>query len=158
MAKSRTVVRKWYSKRQGRWVTKTYHYTHKSKKGLTLVDKRGRTLKKNVERFKQSILDNPNYNEAEKRMLIADLNATIKQRKLDARKLTTSGFMGKQESDATTRFLANAGYSVDEFADELGVDIDDVLDQDNWHDGILTIGDRSFRFNWTYTGQFYEEF
>ena len=140
------------------WITRTYQYSHKSKRGLTLVDKRGRILRKNVERFKESIINNGNYNEAEKRMLLADLNATIKQRHYDERKLTTSGFIGKQQSDATTRFLANAGYSVEEFAEEIGVDIDDILDTNNWKDGILSIGNRHFRFNWTYTGEFYEEF
>lgn len=158
MAKNRVVVRTWFNKKTGKSVTRTYTYAHKSKKGLTLVDKRGRILKKNVERFEDTILNSPNYTDAEKRMLIADLKATIKQRKHDTRKLTTSGFMGKQEQNAITRFLANAGYSVDEFADEIGVSVDDVLEKTNWSDGIFKVDNRSFRFNWTYTGQFYEEF
>lgn len=158
MAKNRVVVRTWFSKKTGKYVTRTYTYAHKSKKGLTLVDKRGRILKHNIERFEESIRNNTNYDEAYKRMLLADLKATVKQRKKDTRKLTTSGFMGKQEQNAIVRFLANAGYSVEEFADEINVDIDDVLDEDNWSDGIFKVGNRSFKFNWTYTGQFYEEF
>ena len=153
MAKSRTVVRTYWSKKKNQYVTKTYTYAHPSKKGLTLVDKNGRVMNKNVERFKQAILDNTDYSEAKKRTLLADLNATIKQRKSDKNRLTTSGFLGKQESNDIVRFLTNAGYSVDEFAEELEISIDDVLDTSNWNNGIFM---GIYKFNWTYTGNFVE--
>lgn len=157
MSQRRTVVRRYWSKRKNEWVTKTYTYAHKSKRGLVLVDKRGRVVSKNVERFRESIINNASYDEATKRVLLADLGATIQQRKYDRKKLTTSGFMGKQEEDQITRFLTNAGYSPDEFAEELGVDIDEIMDTSNWTDGMLIIGGRKWRFNWTYTGNFAEE-
>ena len=48
--------------------------------------------------------------------------------------------------------------SPEEFAEELGVDEAMLLNPKNWENGILTIGNRHFRFNWTYTGEFYEEY
>ena len=157
MAKRRTVVRKYYSKKQGKMVTKIYTYEHPSKKGLTLVDKRGRIMHKNIERFKQTIIDNTDYNEAQKRTLLADLEAYVEVRHDNKKKLTTQGFLGHQESDAITRFLTNAGYSIEEFAEEADVDIEDVVNPDNWHDNFFIAAGRTFKFNWTYTGSFFEE-
>ena len=90
--------------------------------------------------------------------MLADLDAFIYQRKNSKKKLTTSGFLGKMRRDAPSRFFTNAGYSPDEFAEEVDLDVEDVLDLNNWINGELVVGDRHFRFNWTYTGEFYEEY
>ena len=124
---------------------------------MTLVDKKGRAIKKNIERFKDSILNNTNYTTAEKRMLIADIDVEVDVRKRNKSKLTTSGFMGMQEETSIARFFTNAGWSVEEFADEIDEDINDILNENNWQNGQLYINGRTFKFNWTYTGNLFEE-
>lgn len=153
---SRTVTRKYYQKKTGLWITKTYTYAHPSTKGLTLVNKRGKVNTKNVERLKKTIQDNDSFKEEYKRKLLKDLEATIAQRAKDKHKLTSTGFFGKQESDSIARFFINAGYSAEEFADEYDLDVEDVLNEENWSSGDLLLGGRIFRFNWTYTGNFVE--
>lgn len=147
----------YYRKKTGTWVTYEYTYEHKSKKGLTLVDKRGRILTKNVTTFKESILNNTDFNEPQKRALIDDLNMYIQERHKHKNKLTTTGFMGTQSNTDITRFLANAGYSVEELASEIGENEDEILNENNWYDNMLHINGRTFKFNWTYTGNFIEE-
>ena len=154
---ARKVTRTWYNKKLGKYVTKTYEYNHPSKKGLTLVDKRGRILTKNVNTFKDSILNNTEFNEPQKRALIDDLNMYIQERHKHKNKLTTTGFMGTQSNSDITRFLANAGYSVEELASEIGENENDILNETNWYDNMLHINGRTFKFNWTYTGNFIEE-
>lgn len=154
---AKTVKRTWFNKKTGQLVTKTYTYEHKSKRGLTLVDKRGRIMQKNINKFKDTINDNPNYTEGEKITLISDLNAVVNRKHLDKVKLTTNGFMGIQQEEAIPRFFVNAGYSPEEFANEIGEAIEDVLDENNWVDEQLIINGRVFKFNWTYTGNFFEE-
>lgn len=154
---ARKVTRTWYNKKLGKYITKTYEYNHPSKKGLTLVDKRGRILTKNVNTFKDSILNNTEFNEPQKRALIDDLNMYIQERHKHKNKLTTTGFMGTQSNTDITRFLANAGYSVEELAGEIGENEDEILNENNWYDNMLHINGRTFKFNWTYTGNFIEE-
>lgn len=154
---ARKVTRTWYNKKLGKYVTKTYEYNHPSKKGLTLVDKRGRILTKNVNTFKDSILNNTDFNEPQKRALIDDLNMYVQERHKHKNKLTTTGFMGTQSNSDITRFLANAGYSVEELASEIGENENDILNETNWYDNMLHINGRIFKFNWTYTGNFIEE-
>ena len=154
---ARKVTRTWYNKKLGKYITKTYEYNHPSKKGLTLVDKRGRILTKNVTTFKESILNNTDFNEPQKRALIDDLNMYVQERHKHKNKLTTTGFMGTQSNTDITRFLANAGYSVEELAGEIGENEDEILNENNWYDNMLHINGRTFKFNWTYTGNFIEE-
>lgn len=153
----RRVKRTYWSKKEGRLVTKIYEYKSKSRRGKVLVGKTGRLNQKNIDAFKEQIRLS-DRGEAEKRTLIADLDALVHQRHRSKTKLTTSGFLGKMRRDAPSRFLINAGYSPDEFAEEIGVDVEDILDPNNWENGILSIGSRHFKFSWTYTGEFYEEY
>lgn len=153
----RRVTRTYWSKKKNQFVTKVYEYKSASRRSKVLVGKTGKVNQKNIDKFKEQIRLS-DRREDEKRTLIADLDALVYQRHGSKKKLTISGFFGKMRRDAPSRFLVNAGYSPEEFAEEIGVDIDDVLDTNNWKDGILTIGNRHFRFNWTYTGEFYEEY
>ena len=156
MARGRTVRRTYWSKKLQAFVTKEYHYAHKSTRGKTLVDKRGRILKKNVGKFEEAIRANQDYSDVEKRSLIADLRAIVAQRHRTGDKLTTTGFIGRQQSNKVARFLANAGYSPEELAEELDIDEEDILDPENWDDDILTVNGMRYKFKFTYTGNFYE--
>ena len=145
-------------------VTKTYFYDYKNSKrkstrSKTLVSKSGKINKKNVADFKKKIDDSMNLSATEKRSMKADLDAYVKQRSIDKQKLTVSGFQGHLESDKMARMFANLGAAPDEIADEYGFDEDDLLDENNWTNGIYTDPTtvKSYRVNWTYTGSAFEE-
>lgn len=125
-------------------------------KDYVLVDKRGRIIQKNVDRMKDAI-QSGDYSEAQKMTIIADLNATVRERKKNHKKLTTRGFMGERADDSISRFLVNAGYSPEEFSEETGISEDDIMNPDNWKDGKFRFKDRTISFTWTYTGDFWRE-
>lgn len=154
--KKHTVIRTWTTK-SGITKTKTYTYgVGKSRRGKVLVSKSGKLNKKNIKAFKDEINSSTKYTEAEKRSLIADLNIMLKQRQKSNRRLTTTGFVGELESEAVSRMLSNAGYSIEEAATELGVSEADLLDAKNWKDDVFTIGSVAYQFKFNYTGSVFD--
>ena len=156
----RRVTRTYWSKRKGQFVTKVYQYKDRSRRSKTLVGKNGRLHKKNIQELIDRI-DASSRSEADKITLKSDLRDLVNIRHQNKKKLTEAGFISKvtiDRDDKVKKFFINAGYSPAEFAEEIGEDEDDVLNLDNWRNGELIIGDRRFKFNWTYSGEFYEEY
>ena len=153
---NRKITRTWITK-SGITKTKTYIYTGrgKSRRGLTLVGKNGKINKKNVEKFKDEIRNDNSLTTAEKQGFIADLNIMTKQRMAEGRKLTTTGFYGELSSSKINRLLANAGYSVEEAAMELGINEGDILNAGNWSGDVFTFGGVSYLVKFTYTGSLF---
>lgn len=153
MAKTKTIIRTYYSKKLGKYVTKTYEYAHKSTRGATLVSKTGKVNKKNVDKLKAEINASKDMNAAEKRATIINLDSLVKQRSKDGKKLTESGFWGTEESNDINRMLSNLGVDAEEAAFELGVSEDDILNEANWN-GDIFMGQWAFTF--TYTGRVFK--
>lgn len=150
----RVVKRRWFSKKQNTWTEKTYVYEHgKSTKGKILVNKQGKINEKNVEKYKETINNNANISEEAKRELLEMLDQTIDHRKDHIKELTTSGFRSLHINDPITRMFSNAGYSVEEVAEEYGLNVDDLLDEKNWN-GSIFMG--MYQFNFTYTGDIFK--
>ena len=147
------VVRTYYSKKAGGFVTKVYEYKHKSSRGYVLVDKRGRVNKKNYAAYKASMENDPRFNRTD----IIDLDNYIKIKAKNKEKLTTSGYEGHIADYKADRYFANAGYSIENFTLETGLDEEDVRDENNWNGNTLNIAGRTFVFDFTYTGNFWEE-
>lgn len=123
----------------------------RSKRGLTLVGKNGRITpnsKKNVEAFKRAIMESNDYTAKEKKTLINKLDARVYNAHKTGKKLTTTGFLGSQEVNKIDRLLANAGYSADELAGEIGVTEDDILNEANWKNDVF-MGKWKLSFNYT---------
>ena len=120
----------------------------RSKRGLTLVGKSGRINHKNIERFEQEILNNPNYDDNTKLTLINQERALVKARHQNERKLTTSGFFGVLEENKIEKLLTNAGYTAEELAEETGVSEKDILNPNNWNAGVF-MGQWQLEFNYT---------
>ena len=129
---ARKIKRTWYSKKLGKTITKEYTYEHTSRKGKVLVDKRGRVIKKNLEKVKQDINSREDLNESEKRALNINLDALVDQRKQDKKKLTTNGFYGTMSDSKVGRMLSNAGYSVEEVSEMYNIDENALLNEKNW--------------------------
>lgn len=153
---NRKITRTWITK-SGIAKTKTYIYkgTGKSRRGLTLVGKGGKINKKNIEKFKDQIKADKSLTTAEKQGFIADLNIITKQRVNEGKKLTTTGFYGELESSKITRLLANAGYSAEEAAMELGVSESDILNTSNWSGDVFSSGGAAYLVKFTYTGSLF---
>lgn len=129
-----------------------YKYKHKSTRGLTLVGKNGRINKKNIQKFKDLIDNNPSYTPAEKRYLKADLDALVAQKHKSGKKLTTTGFLGHLESDKVSKMFTNAGYSAAEVAADYGIPEAELLNPNNWVGNQFKFGTIAFTFNFTYQG------
>ena len=48
--------------------------------------------------------------------------------------------------------IINTGYSVDELAAEMGINVADLLDEANWDGDIFKLGDRTWNFEFKYDG------
>lgn len=152
----RNITRTWTTK-SGITKTKTYTYTGKgkSRRGLTLVGKNGKINKKNLEKFKNEIKADNSLTTAEKQGIIADVNIMAKQRAQEGRKLTTTGFYGELQNTKISRLLANAGYSVEEAANELGITETDILNTSNWSGDIFRFAGITYQVKFTYTGSLF---
>lgn len=159
------VPRTWYNKKTGEIVTRIYTYPTKgskaivseSRKGAILTNKKGQINKRNIEVLKEAINNNKNFNEADKRAAITRLESLLKQRQLDKRELTISGFLSTQEKDKINRFFINAGYTAEEIADDLGISEDDLTDNTNWNGNIFSYNGLVVEFTWNdYNGDFYK--
>ena len=130
---------------------KTKNY-RPSKRGLTLVGKNGRITtnsKKNVEKYKKYINERTDLSDSDKMSLIADVDAYVQSAHLHKKKLTTNGLEARYAEDKIERLITNAGYSIDEFAEEAGVSVEEVLKEKNWQDGLF-LG--KYEINFQYTG------
>lgn len=154
---ARKIKRTYFSKKLGQMVTKEYTYEHTSKKGKVLVDKRGRIIKKNLEKVKQDINSREDLNESEKRALTVNLDALVDQRKQDKRKLTTNGFYGTMSDSKVGRMLSNAGYSVEEVSKMYNIDEEALLNEENWNGETFSYKGRSFLLQFGYTLDIFKE-
>ena len=145
-------VRSWYSKKLGKTITKTYIYEHKSTRGKTLVGKNGKVNKKNVDEFIKEINNNPELSAVQKRTMVNELRAEIRDRVHNNKKLTTTGFAGQRADTDVERMFYNVGIDPEEIAAEQNIDILDLIDKRNWAGDVFTINGVKYKFSFTYTG------
>lgn len=48
--------------------------------------------------------------------------------------------------------IINTGYTPEELADEMGISLDDLLDEANWNDSVFTFGGKTWNFEFRYDG------
>lgn len=172
--KTKIVIRKYFSKKLGKMIVKRYEYKQINRRGRVLVNSQGKINQKNVAMFEESIKNNPKYGEAEKRTLVRNLHDRIKERSQNKKRFTTNSFISvtrvrrgnlfasDEEREALNkenrirRFLANAGYSPEEVAEETGIPVEEILNGDNWDGDIFSFDLQKWKFNFTYTGTFFE--
>ena len=144
-AKKRTVVRKYFSKRKNEWVTKTYEYNvKKAKRSDLIVGKKGNIYKDRLKKLRDS-LSNP-YDQYE-----LDLIIMHQQAKKDVR-ISERTLRSMLADSKIEKAIINTGYTPDELAAEMGIDVDDLLDEDNWDGDIFKLGDRTWNFEFRYDG------
>ena len=143
-AKKRTVVRKYFSKRKNEWVTKTYHYNRKkAKRSDLIVGKSGKVYKDRLKKLKDSLDE---YDQFE-----LDLIIIHQQAKKDAR-ISERTLRSMLADSKIQKAIINTGYTPEELAAEMGINVDDLLDEDNWDGDIFKLGDRTWNFEFRYDG------
>ena len=142
-AKKKTVVRKYFSKRKNEWVTKIYEYDTRAKSPL-IINKKGKVYEDKLKRLRESLTD-PNE-QAELDLLIE--NQLYKKNPRISEKTLRSMLAGSKIEKA----IINTGYTPDELAAEMGIDVMDLLDEDNWDGDIFKLGDRTWNFEFRYDG------
>ena len=142
-AKKRTVVRKYFSKRKNEWVTKTYEYDTRAHSPL-IISKKGKVYEDKLKRLRNSLSD-PN-DQAELDLLIE--NQLYKKNPRISEKTLRSMIADSKIEKA----IINTGYTADELASELGIDVTDLLDENNWDGSEFTFGGKTWDFEFRYDG------
>lgn len=167
----KNVTRRYYSKKLGSYVTKTYSYNkqykykHKSTRGRVITDKMGRVHQKNLDAYLESVRKEARtrgLNDREILSLEHRIKALVKQKHDSRTRITTNGLTSKlirkgKDDSKIKKFLANAGYSPEDMAYELKVDEEEILNPNNWNNDMFTFNGRIWQFNFTYTGNFFVE-
>lgn len=144
-AKKRTVVRKYFSKRRNEWVTKTYEYNAKKvKRSDLIVGKSGKVYKDRLKKLRDS-LDDPN--DQYELDLIVENQLYKKDPRISERTLRSMLADSKIE-----KAIINTGYTPDELAAEMGIDVMDLLDEDNWDGSTFSFGGDTWDFEFRYDG------
>ena len=144
-SKTRTVVRKYFSKRKNEWVTKTYEYNaKKAKRSDLIVGKSGKVYKDRLKKLRDS-LDDPN-DQYELDLLIEN-QLYKKDPRISERTLRSMLSDSKIE-----KAIINTGYTPEELAAEMGIDVMDLLDEDNWDGSTFSFGGDSWDFEFRYDG------
>ena len=143
-AKKRTVVRKYFSKRKNEWVTKTYQYNvKKAKRSDLIVGKSGKIYEDRLKKLRDSLDADDQYE--------LDLIIMHQKSKKDAR-ISERTLRSMLSDSKIEKAIINTGYSIDELADELGIDVADLLDENNWNGSTFSFGGDSWDFEFRYDG------
>lgn len=144
-AKKRTVVRKYFSKRKNEWVTKTYEYNaKKAKRSDLIVGKSGKVYKDRLKKLRDSLSDPNDQYELD---LLIENQLYKKDPRISERTLRSMLAGSKIE-----KAIINTGYTPEELAAEMGIDVMDLLDEDNWDGSTFSFGGDSWDFEFRYDG------
>ena len=144
-AKKRTVVRKYFSKRKNEWVTKTYEYNaKKAKRSDLIVGKSGKVYKDRLKKLRDSLSDPNDQYELD---LLIENQLYKKDPRISERTLRSMLSDSKIE-----KAIINTGYTPEELAAEMGIDVMDLLDEDNWDGSTFSFGGDSWDFEFRYEG------
>ena len=148
MGKLKTVTRKWYSKKLGQYVTKTYTYDvskyvkKRAGKSLLLVGKNGKLYKERIKEFKEQ------FDEYDK----AIIDAQIDYYQSHGKKISERTMVSKLTENRYAKMFINAGYTLEEAASELDVEEAELFNPDNWDNDTFknpkTGKTMTFKFNY----------
>ena len=143
-SKKRTVVRKYFSKRKNAWVTKTYEYRVKN----LIIGRHGEIYEDRLRRLRKSLSSDDQY-ELDRRIthqLAMYNNYGVNPRIYE-------GTLRSMIADSKIeKAIINTGYTADELASELGIDVADLLDENNWDGSTFTFGGKTWDFEFRYDG------
>lgn len=144
-SKQKTVVRKYFSKRKNEWVTKTYKYNAPSP---LIINKKGKVYEDKLERLRSSLSVMDQY-ELDRRIAhrLAMYNNYGENPRISEKTLRSMIADSKIE-----KAIINTGYTPEELASELGISVEDLLDEANWSESEFTFGGKTWDFEFKYDG------
>ena len=145
-SKQRTVVRKYFSKRKNEWVTKTYKYNAPSP---LIINKKGKVYENKLKRLRDSLSDPNDQYELDRR--IAHQLAMAKNYGENPR-ISEKTLRSMIADSKIEKAIINTGYTTEELDNELGISIEDLLDESNWDDSTFTFGGKTWDFEFRYDG------
>lgn len=145
--KIKTVYRTYFSKRKNKFITKKYTYDPrkyiKRRRGRkSLVTKSGKIYQERIDEFLES-LNFTNKNKAKE---------IIKDFKLNHRRLTDQALKSLLSRDKREKMLINAGLTLDEGLEELGVSEEEYFDDENWDGSKFKANGDEYEFQFNYYG------
>lgn len=148
------VKRTWWSKRQGKYITKVYEYeTVKSASGKVTTKSRSRRSKLLVgkngvykDRLDDLIKATPDP------AMQAEIRAKVNEVLRKKETLTVKKLLSKISESKIERAFINAGYTEKEILEELGVPREVLFDEANWDGSVFTYNGEEYDFQFTYTG------
>ena len=144
-SKQKTVVRKYFSKRKNEWVTKTYKYNAPSP---LIINKKGKVYEDKLKRLKDSLSYMDQY-ELDRR--IAHRLAMFENYGENPR-ISEKTLRSMIADSKIEKAIINTGYTPEELAIELGISVDDLLDESNWSESEFTFGGKTWDFEFRYDG------
>ncbi len=162
MIKYKTVRRKYVTK-SGEIKLYTYNYRvvegkHKKVVGYgvnnhKLLNKNGKTTKY-YDKYVEAIKKNKDMDEAQKRDMLLELDVEMFSAKNKGEELTTSRFESHYLDNKIDRYIYNMGGDIDALAEDMGLRVEDLRNNDNWDwitntfkfDGVL------YTFKFDYEG------
>ena len=165
------VVRRYYSKKLGRYVEKTYEYeNYKDVKTTKLFNvKNGHYVLREKEwnDFIDKIKNDTNITGAEKITVISDLKRikndilrgknNYRTSKGRLRRIDEASMLARIAENKIERMALNMGFSTQELADMLTDDNitvteEDILNSKNWENDTFSLGKNSWIFTFKYNG------
>lgn len=146
---NKTVTRRYWSKKKGEYVTKTYEYG----KNLTFVDKQGRVKRKNIENYLNTFKD--------KYGVITDMDSYQRAKRFienkvnDKEAVTLRTVTSTLERNRRIKMLINTGFTKEEGLANLGVTEEEFVNEANWESGGIFINPRTgvkLQYQWNYEG------
>lgn len=150
---TKKVKRTWWSKKEQRYITKTYEYTIVKKAGKITTTSRNR-------RSKLIVGKNGIYQDRLKELLMttndisvkAEIKAKVKEAVRKGEKLSTKTLLSKISDSRIEKMFINAGYTEPEILEELGIDREDLFNEENWEGSTFSYGGKTYDFVFRYTG------
>lgn len=150
---TKKVKRTWWSKKEQKYITKTYEYTTIKKDGKVTTTSRTR-------RSKLIVGKNGIYEDRLKAMLDttddisvkAEIKAKVREAVRKGENLSTKSLLSKVADSRIEKMFINAGYTEPEILAELGIDREDLFNQENWDGSTFYFGGKTYDFVFGYTG------
>lgn len=134
---------KYFRKRDQKWVEYKYNLP-KTRRSKTIMSAKGKIYKKNLDLLIDEI-EGYDENINMKSELKTSVLDYIRAQKRKGMKATISGWRGFHSTNILDRLFANTGWTVEEFANIEGLDIDEIYEA-GIHNDRLVIGDRIYEF------------
>lgn len=151
---TKKIKRTWWNKSKQEFVTKEYEYSVTKKQGkVTTSVIRSRRSKLIV--GKNGIYEdrlNALLETTDDFAVKAEIKAKAKEAVRKGEKLSTKSLLSKVAESKIEKMFINAGYTEPEILAELGIDRDDLYNEENWKGSTFNYQGAVYDFVFSYTG------